>query len=235
MLNNLGDLKTEVLVRLNASTTQAYYTDPILNQWGDLSHRWACSYKKWPFLFYLDQSIAFNGGETYTYPTNFKTGSIRYIQDASVPSPSMYRKTEFMSYQKYRNENSSGQDKVFADLGRVFYINPNIATGTLMAYGMILPASLAGDPASTTQFSGADEDGNEAIVELMLSYAKKREKKLSESDDHIKAAKAILDNLWLAMVQERGNAEIKDTPMFRRFNVERGVLSEDLLKRDQFY
>lgn len=237
MLQTLGDIKTEVLVRMNASTTAAYYTDTILNQWIDLGHRWAASYKKWPFTFYLDQSIPFvSGTEVYTYPSNFKTGSIRYIQDASsAANPPIYQKVEFKSYQNYRTTNTSGQDKIFADLGRTFYINPNIATGTLQCYGIILPASLGGDPAAVTTFSNADEDGNEAIVEFVMSYAKNREKKRSESDDHVKAAKAILDNLWTAMIEEKGNAQIKDTPMFKRFNVERGVLSEDLLKRDQFY
>lgn len=236
MLNNLGDIKDQVLVRLNASTTAAYYTDPMLNQWIDMGHRWAASYKKWAFLYYVDQSILFSSAsETYNYPSNFKTGSIRFIQDQSTAQPNIYQKVDFMSYKNYRASNASGQDKIFSDLGRTFYINPNIASGTLMCYGIILPASLGGDPTATTVFSSADEDGNESIVEFTMSYAKLREKKQSEADDHIKRAMAILDNLWKAMIVEDGNKQGKDLSMFKRFNVERGVLSEDLLKRDQFY
>lgn len=237
MLQTLGDIKTEVLVRLQQGTSAAFYTDTILNQWADLSHRWAASYKKWPFSFYFDQSIAFvSGTESYTYPSNFKTHSIRFIQDQSTgANPPIYQKVDFKSYQNYRTTNSSGQDKIFADLGRLFYINPNVATGTLMCYGIILPNSLAGDPTSTTVFSNADEDGNEAIVEFMLGYAMKRERKEDLAEVHIAQAKAILDNLWSTMIPEEGNAQGKDLSMWKRFNVERGVLSEDLLKRDQFY
>ena len=49
MLNTFGEIKTDVIEKLGISTTAAFYTDTILNDWIQQAERWATSFKKWPF------------------------------------------------------------------------------------------------------------------------------------------------------------------------------------------
>ena len=50
MLNNLGNLKSEFLVRNRANTSVTFYTDAIIVEWADEAHQWAAGFKKWPFV-----------------------------------------------------------------------------------------------------------------------------------------------------------------------------------------
>ena len=92
----------EFLVRMNQSSTAAFYTDAITAGWFTNAHRWAAAYKKWPVTDYMDSSTVFGTGSTnalgdaYAYPTNFRTGSIRWIKDSnSTTSKQIYQKQNY--------------------------------------------------------------------------------------------------------------------------------------------
>ena len=90
------------------------------------------------------------------------------------------------------------------------------------------------DPAESTVFVG-EEDGNEAIIELMQSYAKKREKNYKEAEAHIVEAKRILEELWARIQGEQYQYQ---TPpgegMFKRMDVLGGAMRDDTINRDQW-
>ena len=236
MLNTIGDIRDEVLVRLNASTTVAFYTDAILNDWVNQAYRWAAAMHKWPFTERRDNLTAWSSGtEDYAYPTDFKSDSIRILQVGTE----RLQKTNFDDYQIYREENSTGSDKIFSDLGRRYYINPFIdASGTITVWGQFTPAQLdfTDTPTTTTTvFSNAEEEGNEAVVLEIMNYAKLRENKVNEALLHHQRAQEVLEGIWQRIKDEQFSYQTKNRSIFKRINVLEGAIDDELLKRDQFY
>ncbi len=92
------------------------------------------------------------------------------------------------------------------------------------------------DTASTTVFSNYDEEGNEAIVEEVLSYAHTREKKENEAVLHHTRATQILDAVYGNVVNEQFNYKTHRTRggMWKRIDVINTGLEDDNVSRNQF-
>lgn len=236
MYNTLGDIKNDVLVKLGGDTTIAFYTDTILNTWINGAYTFAASYKKWPFTERRDNTQTWSSStEEYSYPSDFKADSIRILQVGGK----RLQKLNFEDYQIFREEESDSADKVFSDFGRTYFINPNIDTsGTVTVWGQYQIAALDGtDPSATTVFSGREEEGNEAIIEEVLSYAKLKEKKFQEANAHHQRAVFILEGIWDRVQAEQFGYHTHKARggMFKRIDVLEGAVEDELLKRDQFY
>lgn len=234
MLNTFADIKNEVLVRLSASTTLGFYTDAILNSWFNDAYTWAGAYKKWPFAVRRDNTQAWaSTTEDYAYPSDFRTEGIRLLQLGDR----RLQKVTFEDYQIFREERPSSDDRIWASFGRRYYINPNVdSSGTITVWGAYTPVPVdVTDTTVTTIFSDAEEEGNEAIVEKILEFAKTKEKKLQESILHRQKAVDILEGVWTRHKDEQFLAHTKDRSMFKRINVLTGATEDELLKRDQFY
>jgi len=235
MLNSTTDIVTEVIVRSGVATTttsqSGLYTDVILLSWLNTAMRWVASYRVWPFTEGR-VSTTYTGAEEQTYPENFKTDSIRFIQIGGK----RFQKTAFEDYQIFREEQSSSADRIFSDFSRVYFVNPSAGiSGTLTAYGQYTIKDLEGiDTANATPFSNTEEDMNEAIVEEMISYARLREKNVQESEYHHQRAVKILDNVWTRYTSEQFAYQSKDRGMFTRLDVVNGNNLSDELRRDQF-
>ena len=234
MLNNLGDIKNDVLVQLNASTTIAFYTDDILNDWTDKAHKWSAGFKKWP---YTEGRISttWTGSEESAYPEGWRADSIRVLQLGGK----RLQKLNFEDYQIFREEQPDSDDRVFTDFGKVYFINPQVdSSGTTTAWGQFVPAGLDGtDPTVLTVFSGNDESGNEAIVQEVLSYAKTREKKIQEAILHHQRAMQILEEMWTKIKEEQFAYQTHHIRggMWKRMDILEGVAEDELFRRDQFY
>lgn len=231
-LTNVGDIKTEVIVRLGISTTEGYYYDAILSDWLEDAHRFATSYKRWPFTEGKVSTTYVSGTETYPYPEGWRTDSIRILKlgDKRV------QKTNFEDYENYKEDNSGGSDRIFSDFSREYYINPNIdLSGTITVYGQYNPVIDVSVPATETVFSNYEEEGNEAIVLEMLSYAKQKERKIKESIEFHMRAKEVLDSVYIRTVKDEGFAyQTKNRSLFKRFDVIEGVEQDELYRRDRF-
>lgn len=233
MISNIGEIKQEVLVRLQANTTVAFFTEDMLNGWINQAHRWAASYKKFPFTEKRDKSAnTSDSEEEHDYPSDFKTDSIRIL----TVGGKRLRKTNFDDYLRYKEEQTNGTDRIFADFNRVYYINPNIdITGTIVAYGQYLVDELdTSVPTTTTVFSNSEENGNEAMVQEIMSYAKTRENKLNEAAAHHENAKTILEGIWERVTAEGFGYHPKGEGMWERIDVVDGDYHNELFKRDQF-
>ena len=234
---NLGDIKQEFLVRNQTSTAVAFYTDSILNDWADQGYKWAAAYKKWPFTegrasttyasLIADEDSMLVG----QYPEGWKSDSIKMMRIGGKKVD----KKEFYKFRQYLEDNESATDRYFSDFGRQYYINPNIdISGTVTVWGQYTPGILDDAITATTVFS-AEEEGNEAIVEMMMSYAKKREKKLNESQVHQAEAMRILEGIWTRIQAEQYGYQVPpDDGMFKRFDVLEGGFSDEIFKRNQF-
>lgn len=232
MITTFGDIRDDVIQKLGISTTTAFYSEAILNNWCKAGIRWATSYKKWPFTEGR-VSTTFTATEEWSFE-GYKADSFRFMRIGGK----RLDKLNFEDYQIFREENSSGNDRVFTDFGRLVLINPNIdLTGTLTAYGQYNPLDVdATDLAATTPFSNGDDEGNEAIVEEVISYAKTRSQEDAIALVHHKKAESILDNIWKRSQDEQYNYKTHRTRggMWKRINVIDSGVEDDKIRRDQF-
>lgn len=230
MLQTGADIIGEVLVRAGVtSTATGLYTDTILRGWLDDAHRWAASARKWPFTEgRISTTFA---SEENDYPEGWRPDSIRILQVGGK----RYQKIGFEDYQMYRENEPSGDDKVYSDFALGYFVNPNGASGTTTLYGQFLPSTLdATETTVLTIFSNRDQDGNDAIVEEMLRYAKTREKKFDEAKIHHERAVEILETVWKRFSDEQFGYHTKDRGMYERIDVLEGGLRDEVFKRDQF-
>lgn len=230
-MQTFGDIKTEVLVRLSASTTMAFYTDLILNTEIDMAHKWAAAYKKWPFTEGRVSTTYAASGE-FPYPEGWKSNSVRMLQVGGL----RFDKIGYADFLQYLEDNVNGTDKVFSDYGRTLFVNVNSpVSGTMTAYGQYTPAAIDfTDLTAQTVFSTAEEDGNEAIIKEVMSFCMDREKKYVLKDLYHNEAMGILETIWKRYGDEQFAYQTKNRGMWKRFDIFKGLQQSELFKRDQF-
>lgn len=240
MLTNVSDIQNEVLVRGNRTTMDSFVTDTILNTWMQQAYTWASNYKKWP---YSEGRISTTFASLVTdpeygwlvgnYPEGWKPDSIRKLTIGGK----LLDKKNFYKFQKYIEDNPQTNKRIYTDYGNVLYINQGIdVSGTVTFWGQYTPVVDTTDKTATTVFSYNDEDGNDAIVEKMLSYLRLREHSPNEAGVHDQRATAKLDALWQKIQDEQyGYQTTDDEGQWKRMDVLGGALRDDLFKRDQFY
>lgn len=253
-LRTQGDIITDFLVKMNQSTTSGFYTDLILTTWASNAHAWAASRYKWPFTEgrYSTTSASLGSNEdgytTLEYPDGFRSDSIRLL---TIGGKKFFKKN-FYKFRDFLEDNPQDTTNLFTDFARRVYINPGAASlsGTVTAWGQINPVPFASDagiqvPTDLSLFTDAENEGNEAIVEKMISYALVREKSptsiirgkmVSASAFHNSIAEGILDGVWKRISDEQfGYQDTLNEGMYKRFDVLRGGFKEDVFRRDQWF
>lgn len=238
-LSNVGDIITEILVRNNRTTTDAFITDATIQGWVKDAHVWAAAYKKWPMTegkystTTASVTASPEGFNTLPYPEGWKSDAIRLM---TVGGKRFYKKN-FYKFQSFMEDNSSDTSKLFTDFGRQILINPNASdfSGTVVLWGQYQPILDVTDFTAGTVFSNADEEGNEAIVEKASEYLKRREHQEYEAQVHGQTAKAMLDEVGARIGEEQFNyQDTLNEGWMKRFDVLRGGFKEDIFRRDQW-
>lgn len=236
-LNTVGEIKAELIVRGQTSTTSAFLNDTILNDWIDQAYKRAVAFKKWPFTegrvsTTFVSTTDEDGVIVSEYPEGWRSDSIRLLQIGGKT----FQKKNFYQFKKYIEETPSVVDRIYSDFNRRIYINPNAsAGGTTVAYGQYTPVLDITDEDATTVFSQGEVEGNEAIVEFMLSYLENRRQNTQKAEGHLAKAKEILDGIWERVGAEQFEYQtLPGDGMFKRIDVVRGDYRSDLFKRDQF-
>lgn len=235
MLNTVGDLITEVLVRNNRTTTDSFITDAMLQDWVRDAHVWATAFRKWPFTEVRDQTLTFSTEEVpySSFAVKFKADSIRILQIGGK----RLQKLAFEDYQIFKENVPQSNERVFSDFGRTLFINANAdVSGTITAWGQYQPSIDPTDLSATTMFSSYDEEGNEALVEKMTCYLKRREHIPDEAELHDQRAAAKLTEVWERSQNEQYAYQTSPERggMFERIDILNGGRASDLFKRDQF-
>lgn len=232
MIYDVSDIQNEVLVRGGLATSTAFVTDQILNDWTRQGYKFVANWKKWPYTEGR-VSTTFTGAEEWSYPEGWRPDSIRILRvgDKRV------RKLDFNNYQIFREEESSASERVYSDFGLTYFVNPNIdLSGTMVAFGQYTPTLDPTDKTAVTVFSGIAEEGNEAIVNEILSFLRTKERKPAESKYYHELAIAGLNKLWEEHLEEQYQYQthLDSGGMFKRLDVLEGGYQDEIFKRDQF-
>lgn len=234
-LTTIAEIQTEFQVRQGSATTVANYTDSIIRNWIDEAHKFAASRYKWPMTEGRSSTsfaslVTDEDGFTYgVYPEGWKLRTIRHLEAGGE----VYDKKNFIFFRKYFKENTGADDQFWTDYNNRYYINGG--SGTVAVWGQFTPNLDLTDTAAKTIFSDIDEDGNQAIVELVQSFAMTKEKKEDEAKLHLEKALGFLDAVWKRFTDEGFAYQTPDNEgMFKRIDVVNGGLRDDLFKRDQF-
>jgi len=236
MIDSVGNIINEVLVRNNRTTTDSFISDTMLEDWLREANNYCVSQYKWPLSEVRDQTTAWTGTEEVAYSSfgiNFKADSIRILQIGGK----RLQKINFEKYQDFREDLPSSTEKYFSDFGRVLFINPNCGlNGTIAAFGQYMAVIDPTDTTATTIFSTFDEEGNEALVEKMTSYMKRREHLPQEAELHDQRADMVLAKLWKKIQNEQYEYQSgsESDGLWKRFDAVEGGFSDTLFKRDQF-
>ena len=200
---------------MGVSTSLAYYTDSILNGFIKNSVVWASGYRKWPYTEGR-VSTTWASTEENVYPEGWKRDSIRYAQLGGK----RLQKMDFESYQRFREDQPDATDRNYTDHNGLYFINPNIdLSGTTTLWGQYTPYV---DEESSTPFSEVADDGNEAVIQRMMSYSMEKEKKTNEAIAYYQKAKEILDALW-KQIQDEQFGYHTNMSMFDDFDVLSGT------------
>lgn len=235
-LRTTSDLINEVLVRNNRTTTDSFITDAMLQDWLRDASNYCTTQYKWPLSEVRDKSLAWTGAEEIPYTDftiDFKADAIRILQIGGY----RLEKKNFEDYQTFREEEPSANDRIFSDFGRTLFINPNAdLSGTIAAFGQYTPQIDPTDATATTVFSTFDEEGNEAIIEKMTSYLKRREHLPDEAELHDQRTDTTLSKLWKKIQNEQYKYTTGPSTdgMFKRMDVLNGGFRDDIFNRDQF-
>lgn len=231
------DVFTQVLVRNNRTTTDGFITDANLRQWYRDANMWAAAFHKWPFTegrvsTTFTSTAGGPNGDEWNFE-GYKADSFRMVQVGGK----RLRKLNFEDYNILREEEPASDERVFSDFGRTVFINPNIdASGTLTAWGQYQPYIDITDETAKTIFSDYDEEGNEAIVEKMTGFLKRREHLTQEAELHDQRAAAKLEEIWKRILDEQYAYQTSSARggMFKRVDILKGDLSSETFRRDQF-
>lgn len=233
MLSTFDDIRTDAIRKLGISTTAAFYSDSVINDWVKQATRWATSFKKWPFTEGRVSTTYTSSVEEWSFE-GYKADSIRML----LIGGKRFQKMNFEDYLIVQEEDPQNTEKLFSDYGRLVFVSTgHDASGTLVAYGQYTPTDWdTTDNTQKTVFSDGDEEGNEAIVEQVLYYAKTREQNENEANDHHARAESILNNVWARTQDEQYAYQTarQRGGMFKRINVVGGGMQGDLIRRDQF-
>lgn len=231
------DIFTEVLVRNNRTTTDTFITDTSLKNWYKEAHVWATSAHKWPFTegknstTYTTAVTDDMGNAIIQYPEGWKADSVRIL----TVGGKKLDKLAFNSFLRYIENNSTDTARIYSDYARQIYVNVRAdVSGTLTAYGQYMPIIDVTDETGITIFSDFDEEGNEAIVEKMSSYLKRREHIVDEAELHDQRAVAKLEEIWKRVEDEQFAYQTRNQSMYEDFNVLTGDRSSLNFKRNQF-
>jgi len=184
---------------------------------------WAMAYKPWPFLEDLATDLIDATGN-YPYPTDVRTKSVKFI----TVNSERYVKIRYEDYLKYFEEDSSGEDRVWAEYDRTIYINGNACEvgETINMYGREAVSDMS-ENTDVTPFDTNDPSGDEAVVRRAVAIGLRKiggldtEALIEEAE-----AKEILKTIWDRIAEAMPREVTKTTPRFKKINVVKGTTEE---------
>ena len=210
------------------------FTLAELKRWINLGKDAAVSRYPWPFTEGRREIATVAGQEKYNYPAGMKSDSIRYL----TVNDKRYEKLLFEDFLKYREDYASGTEKLFSDRSRVIHLNYLASDfgSSIVCYGQVIVDDMESTTVSSTVFSYAEPEGDEAVIKLAYSraLASDKLKNLTKARTERIEAFEILDRIWERIKSKQHTYKTKDTSMFKHLNVLEGGYEDELRNRNQF-
>lgn len=228
-------LKIQVLVRGGWNTTYTI-SEANLGTLINRAHLFCAGYKKWPdtegraSTTYASLVTNEDGWITGVYPEGWKADTIRQL----LISGKRYKKLNFEDFQIFKEVSPSSTDRVFANHGFNYYVSGD-QSGSVVAWGQYTPDTL-GTEIGTTVFDGRNTEGDEAVIDMSMSYVHHSLGEKDQAAFREKNARQILEELWQRLQDEAFAEQTAEQRggMFERFDLLDGRRYSDEIKRDQF-
>ena len=210
------------------------YNEIELTRWLTLAKDLAYARHPWPMTEGRREIATVAGQEQYDYVTDMKSDSIIYL----TVNDKRYQKLLFEDYMKYKEDYDTGAEKYFTDRNRDIYINylAQDFGNSIVCYCQVEVTGTISSTVSSTVFTAAEPEADEAIVKLAFSMALGSEKEKNPTKARIERTEAlgILDDIWLKIAEQQHQYQTKDRPLFKRFNVLEGGYESEIRSRKQF-
>lgn len=208
------------------------FTESQLTNWLTIARDLAVARWPWPFTEGRREFTTASGTEKYEYQTDMKTDGIRYL----TVNGKRYQKVLFDDYMNYREDYDTGSEKIYTDYNRTIYIN-YLASGfanSIVAYAQVGITGAVSSAVSTTVFTMAEPEGDDAIVKLAYSMAlgSDKKKRPNEAVKERSEAIQILDSIWKRISDDQFSYQTHDRPMWGSFDVLNG--GNNSINRNQF-
>jgi len=211
-----SELQTELQARLSVASSNTFWTSAMIKVWLNEANKWACNYKKWPFTEKAVYTSSKANAFYYDYPLEFKSDSISRLEiEKSDGKMKEYKKVRYQDFMKYIRDNPDGEDLIFSDFRRQYFINPVVEVNgrEICLWGQEKPTELVND-VDLTPFAEGEEAGEEAIIKRALGIALQKGKKYQEASIQRDEAKLILEEIWTRIQEEQVQYQSKDRPFF---------------------
>ena len=211
-------------IDFNDITNNDLFSLEDIKEWINLGALKSWDYHRWIFSEKAVYTQTAESKEYYDYPDEFVSDSLTILKvEDENGKMKTYQKIRFEDYQKYLEENEDGNDKVFSDFKRFYFINLNAygnAGGRkIELWGKIRAPKLV-DDTDLLPFSpdtdNEENSGNEAIVRLAYSIALSSEK-MKQSNRSSAEEKEAYTMLGVIAGKERTSQaqyQSKDRPFF---------------------
>jgi len=210
------------------------FSETELTSWLTLGKDLAVARHTWPFTEGRREIASVSGTEQYDYPTDMKSDSLRYL----TVDGKHYEKKLFEDYLRYKEDYPSGSKKFYSDRNRILYVN-TLAEGfanSIVCYGQVEVSGTVDSTVSSSVFTMAEPEGDEAIIKLAYATALGNDKLKRFNDARKERIEAfeILDAIWAKIAAKQHTYQTQDNPMFKYLNVVDGAMDDEIRSRNQF-
>lgn len=220
------NIEDELIARLQTADNSTLFPASRITQLIQRAYVWATQLFIWQDLVKGKYTTTQANINYYDYPESFRTSTIIRLE---VDGES-YDRVNFEDFLAYKENNPTGEDKIFANYGRQVFISPTPTSAglNLSVWGAYnVKASDLSSSSSQTIFSENKEEGNEAIVKKAYSVAIKGDNNnlaISEEKD----ALGILARLHQEEQASTQRDKRKDHPKFDVHDMFRGSNTANL-------
>jgi hypothetical protein len=205
------EMETELIAQLQVANNSSLFPSTRITTLIQNAHTWATTLFIWLDLVMAKTTNTNASQEYYDYPEEFRSGSIIRL---AIDGESYDRKN-FEDYLDFKENNTGSDEKIFANYGRFFFVNPtpaSLGSGNMDVWGAVQADELS-EGTSETIFTGNKPEGNEAIVLKAFSVAMRRIDK-TLSDGAMSEAILTLSKLHGDEVKATQRDQRKDHPKF---------------------
>ena len=191
-MDTRAEMEAELVSQLQVASNSSLYPAARITSLIQNAYKWATNLFIWTDLVKAKTTDTGASQEYYDYPEEFRSNTILRLDIDEDP----YERKNFEDFLDYKENNSTTTKKMFANYGRLFFVNPipsAIGTDNICAWGAIQADALSAS-SSETIFTNNNPEGNDAVVQRAFGVALKRIDK-KQSLEEIQEPIAILQKL----------------------------------------